>query len=49
MALFSCSENPADQDTEFPLQNELFRFGIIPAGSTDAIVMWYVLALILLH
>ncbi|XP_048326354.1 ceramide kinase isoform X2 [Ziziphus jujuba] len=32
----SCS---TDQDPEFPPQNEWFRFGIIPAGSTDAIVM----------
>ncbi|KAK9292462.1 hypothetical protein L1049_020435 [Liquidambar formosana] len=28
-----------DQDPEFPLPNEQFRFGIIPAGSTDAIVI----------
>jgi ceramide kinase len=28
------------QDFEFPLPGEEFRFGIIPAGSTDAIVMW---------
>ncbi|KAJ6711173.1 SPHINGOSINE KINASE [Salix purpurea] len=27
------------QDFEFPLPSEQFRFGIIPAGSTDAIVM----------
>ncbi|XP_034916245.1 ceramide kinase isoform X2 [Populus alba] len=27
------------QDFEFPLPGEEFRFGIIPAGSTDAIVM----------
>ncbi|XP_057952361.1 ceramide kinase isoform X2 [Malania oleifera] len=32
----SCNK---DQDPEFPLPNERFRFGIIPAGSTDAIVM----------
>ncbi|KAM1368308.1 hypothetical protein PS1_001653 [Malus domestica] len=28
-----------DEDPEFPFPNEHFRFGIIPAGSTDAIVM----------
>uniref|UniRef100_A0A5B7ADM8 Putative ceramide kinase n=1 Tax=Davidia involucrata TaxID=16924 RepID=A0A5B7ADM8_DAVIN len=28
-----------DQDLEFSLPNERFRFGIIPAGSTDAIVI----------
>ncbi|PQQ00104.1 ceramide kinase [Prunus yedoensis var. nudiflora] len=28
-----------NQDSEFSLPNEHFRFGIIPAGSTDAIVM----------
>ncbi|XP_062163725.1 ceramide kinase isoform X2 [Alnus glutinosa] len=28
-----------DQDWEFPFPKERFRFGIIPAGSTDAIVM----------
>lgn len=33
----SCSGE--DQDPEFPIPNEQFRFGIIPAGSTDAIVM----------
>ncbi|KAK2653436.1 hypothetical protein Ddye_013292 [Dipteronia dyeriana] len=27
------------QDADFPLPNEWFRFGIIPAGSTDAIVL----------
>ncbi|KAJ4706601.1 ceramide kinase-like [Melia azedarach] len=27
------------QDPEFPLPNKRFRFGIIPAGSTDAIVI----------
>ncbi|KAL5569854.1 hypothetical protein UlMin_026429 [Ulmus minor] len=32
----SCS---TDQDQEFPIPNERFRFGIIPAGSTDAVVM----------
>ncbi|XP_062092213.1 ceramide kinase [Humulus lupulus] len=32
----SCS---ADQDPDLLLPNERFRFGIIPAGSTDAIVM----------
>ncbi|XP_050156497.1 ceramide kinase isoform X29 [Malus sylvestris] len=30
-----------NEDPEFPFPNEHFRFGIIPAGSTDAIVMWY--------
>lgn len=29
----------ADQDPDFPLGNEWFRFGLIPAGSTDAIVI----------
>ncbi|OIW13276.1 hypothetical protein TanjilG_25755 [Lupinus angustifolius] len=33
---YSCSE---DMDPEFPIPNERFRFGIIPAGSTDAIVI----------
>ncbi|CAL0301761.1 unnamed protein product [Lupinus luteus] len=33
---YSCSE---DMDPEFPVPNERFRFGIIPSGSTDAIVM----------
>ncbi|KAM1708752.1 hypothetical protein TB2_001638 [Malus domestica] len=28
-----------NEDPEFPFPNEHFRFGIIPAGSTDAIVM----------
>ncbi|KAK6132229.1 hypothetical protein DH2020_034049 [Rehmannia glutinosa] len=28
-----------EQDPEFPFPNEMFRFGIIPAGSTDAIVI----------
>ncbi|KAL6321745.1 hypothetical protein AAG906_031260 [Vitis piasezkii] len=28
-----------DQDSKFSLPNERFRFGIIPAGSTDAIVI----------
>ncbi|KAA8533896.1 hypothetical protein F0562_031413 [Nyssa sinensis] len=32
-------ENHTDQDPEFSLPNERFRFGIIPAGSTDAIVI----------
>ncbi|KAE9593996.1 putative ceramide kinase [Lupinus albus] len=32
----SCSE---DMDPEFPVPNERFRFGIIPSGSTDAIVI----------
>ncbi|OAY48113.1 ceramide kinase isoform X2 [Manihot esculenta] len=31
--------NPTDQDLEFSRLKERFRFGIIPAGSTDAIVM----------
>ena len=39
--LLTFLENLADQDPEFPIPNEQFRFGIIPAGSTDAIVMWY--------
>lgn len=29
-----------DKALEFPVPNERFRFGIIPAGSTDAIVIW---------
>ncbi|CAA0834543.1 Ceramide kinase [Striga hermonthica] len=29
----------SEQDPEFPFPNEMFRFGIIPAGSTDAIVI----------
>ncbi|KAE8056828.1 hypothetical protein FH972_013565 [Carpinus fangiana] len=33
------SSNIADQDHDFPFPEERFRFGIIPAGSTDAIVM----------
>lgn len=33
------SSTTADQDSEFPLPNKWFRFGIIPAGSTDAIVI----------
>ncbi|KAI3458341.1 hypothetical protein Pfo_015004 [Paulownia fortunei] len=33
-------ESPnCEQDPEFPFPNEMFRFGIIPAGSTDAIVI----------
>ncbi|XWS60125.1 hypothetical protein CRYUN_Cryun07bG0007500 [Craigia yunnanensis] len=28
-----------DQENEYPLPNQRFRFGIIPAGSTDAIVI----------
>ncbi|XP_061348924.1 ceramide kinase isoform X2 [Gastrolobium bilobum] len=31
--------NPKDKAPEFPVPNEWFRFGIIPAGSTDAIVI----------
>lgn len=31
----------AEQDPESPFPNDMFRFGIIPAGSTDAIVIWY--------
>lgn len=31
--------NSEDKDPEFPVPNERFRFGIIPAGSTDAIVI----------
>ncbi|KAM7272807.1 hypothetical protein ACFE04_027471 [Oxalis oulophora] len=31
--------NLTDQGSDFPLPSEKFRFGIIPAGSTDAIVM----------
>ncbi|XP_052726430.1 ceramide kinase isoform X5 [Vigna angularis] len=33
--------NSEDKAAEFPVPNEWFRFGIIPAGSTDAIVIWY--------
>ncbi|GAB2227805.1 hypothetical protein Droror1_Dr00009632 [Drosera rotundifolia] len=33
-----CNEGE-DQDAEFYLPNQWFRFGIIPAGSTDAIVI----------
>ncbi|GLT83963.1 hypothetical protein SLE2022_022240 [Rubroshorea leprosula] len=33
------SSSNIDQDSEFPLPNQRFRFGIIPAGSTDAIVI----------
>ncbi|XP_054792325.1 ceramide kinase-like isoform X2 [Prosopis cineraria] len=33
------NSNSADQDPEFQILSERFRFGIIPAGSTDAIVM----------
>lgn len=29
----------SDQEADFPLPHERFRFGLIPAGSTDAIVM----------
>ncbi|OVA05644.1 Diacylglycerol kinase [Macleaya cordata] len=37
---YSCSyENHADEGTSFPLPNERFRLGIIPSGSTDAIVI----------
>lgn len=38
---FFAFEDSADQDPEFRILNEHLRFGIIPAGSTDAIVMWY--------
>ncbi|CAJ1958631.1 unnamed protein product [Sphenostylis stenocarpa] len=31
--------NSEDKAAEFPVPNEWFRFGIIPAGSTDAIVI----------
>ncbi|KAK7322456.1 hypothetical protein VNO77_25837 [Canavalia gladiata] len=31
--------NSEDKAAEFPVPNERFRFGIIPAGSTDAIVI----------
>lgn len=31
----------AKTDPDFSLPHERFRFGIIPAGSTDAIVIWY--------
>lgn len=30
----------ADEDVEFSFPHEWFRFGLIPAGSTDAIVIW---------
>lgn len=33
-------EDLEDKAAEFPVPNEGFRFGIIPAGSTDAIVIW---------
>ncbi|KAG5558310.1 hypothetical protein RHGRI_008291 [Rhododendron griersonianum] len=33
--------NTADQGPSFSLPNEWFRFGVIPAGSTDAVVIWY--------
>ncbi|KAI4323726.1 hypothetical protein L6164_023309 [Bauhinia variegata] len=33
------NSNSADEDPDFPIPNERFRFGIIPAGSTDAIVI----------
>lgn len=38
---FLVFEDSADKDPEFQILNERFRFGIIPAGSTDAVVMWY--------
>lgn len=31
----------AKTDPDFSLPHERFRFGIIPAGSTDALVIWY--------
>ncbi|KAG6698887.1 hypothetical protein I3843_08G041700 [Carya illinoinensis] len=37
--LSSTVQNFTDQDRDFPFSEEQFRFGIIPAGSTDAIVM----------
>ena len=33
------NSNSEDKAPEFPVPNEWFRFGIIPAGSTDAIVI----------
>eukprot|EP00256_Glycine_max_P070221 XP_025984816.1 ceramide kinase isoform X2 [Glycine max] len=33
------NSNSEDKAAEFPVPNEWFRFGIIPAGSTDAIVI----------
>lgn len=36
----------ADQGPEFSLPNKWFRFGVIPAGSTDAVVIWYCLLLL---
>lgn len=33
-------EDSEDKAPEFPVPNEWFRFGIIPSGSTDAIVIW---------
>ncbi|KAK7271560.1 hypothetical protein RJT34_27566 [Clitoria ternatea] len=33
------NSNSEDKAAEFPVPNERFRFGIIPAGSTDAIVI----------
>ncbi|KAI3921590.1 hypothetical protein MKW92_027050 [Papaver armeniacum] len=34
-----CDSCTTGESTPFPLPNERFRFGIIPSGSTDAIVM----------
>lgn len=34
-------EDSEDKAHGFPVPNEWFRFGIIPSGSTDAIVIWY--------
>ncbi|PHT26420.1 hypothetical protein CQW23_33966 [Capsicum baccatum] len=31
----------AAEDLKFSFPNEKFRFGLIPAGSTDAVVIWY--------
>lgn len=47
VGLFSdyCLLLQADQGPSFSLPNEWFRFGVIPAGSTDAVVIWYFLPL----
>ncbi|XP_042027575.1 ceramide kinase-like [Salvia splendens] len=37
------------KDSESLFPNEMFRFGLIPAGSIDAIVIWYIQFYILSH
>lgn len=37
---FVVFEDSEDKAPEFPVPNDWFRFGIIPSGSTDAIVIW---------